>query len=143
MIPAAGRVLGVDWGVNRIGVAISDEIQLIASPLAVLYRRAGRRLPLRDFLTIVETERPVGLVVGLPIDDEGGEGESASAAREMGEVFGSRSQLPVEWVDESFTTAEVVDRLTSRGISPESRREKIDALAAAVMLERWLAGRRP
>lgn len=141
MIPAIGRVLGVDWGVNRIGVAISDETQLLASPLAVLFRRAGRRLPLSDFLTLVENEKPVGMVVGLPIDDEGGEGENAAAAREMGELFSSRSRLPVEWIDESFTTSEVLDRLAARGIAPGSRRDRIDAMAAAVMLERWLAGR--
>lgn len=142
LVPPTGRVLGLDWGVNRIGVAISDETQLLASPLAVLTRRSGKRLPLGDFLTIVETEHPVGLVVGLPLDDEGGESGNAAQARAMGELFAGRSQLPVEWVDESFTTSEVIDRLTSRGISPGSRRDRIDSMAAAVMLERWLAGRR-
>jgi putative Holliday junction resolvase len=141
-IPSTGRILALDWGSTRIGVAISDETQLIASPLAVLRHRVGKRLPLGQFLTICEQEHPVGLVVGLPYDDDGREGPSAAAAREMGNTFAARSGLPVEWLDESFTTAEVIDRLTARGVAPRQRRETVDALAAAVLLERWLDDRR-
>ena len=141
-IPPSGRVLALDWGRSRIGVAITDEIQLLASPLGVLTRRAGKRLPLGAFLTIVEQELPVGLVVGLPFDDEGQMGQSAVQAREMGEMFAVRSGLPLDWRDESFTTAEAEQRLHERGIAPRVRRYDIDALAAAVLLERWIAERR-
>jgi putative Holliday junction resolvase len=127
---------------QRLGLAISDETQLIAAPLAVLRRRAGKRLPLGEFLTIVETERPVGLVVGLPLDDEGQLGPAAQAAREMGDLFAVRSGLPLDWLDESFTTMEAEHRLHERGVSPRTRRTDIDALAAAVLLERWIAERR-
>jgi putative Holliday junction resolvase len=141
-IPPTGRVLGLDWGTSRIGVAISDETQLIATPLGVLRRRPGKRLPLHDFLTIVETEHPVGLVVGLPVDDEGRLGPAAVGAREMGDLFATRSKLPLDWLDESFTTTEAAHRLTERGVAPRTRRTDIDALAAAVLLERWIAERR-
>lgn len=142
-IPVAGRVLALDWGATRIGLAISDETQLIASPLGTLTRRAGKRLPLGQFLDVIERERPVGVVVGLPLDDEGLEGESAQAARAMGEQFATRASLPVNWVDESFSTTETLERLTDRGIAPRRRRESIDAMAAAILLERWLDRRRP
>jgi putative Holliday junction resolvase len=142
-IPPTGRILALDWGASRIGIAISDETQLLASPLAVLPRRAGKRLPLGAFLTIVETEHPVGLVVGLPLGDlYDDETPSLLGAREMGELFAARSGLPVEWVDESFSTAEALERLTARGVAPKSRRDSVDALAAAVVLERWLDARR-
>jgi len=141
-IPSTGRVLALDWGHARIGLAITDETQLLASPLGTLSRRAGKRLPLGPFLDVVERELPVGLVVGLPLDDEGAEGESAQAARAMGERFAARAALPLAWVDESFSTAEVLDRLTARGIAPRQRKEMIDAMAAAVVLERWLEQRR-
>lgn len=141
-IPRHGRVLAVDWGSSRLGLAISDETQLLATPLAVLRRRPGKRLPLGGFLTIVETEHPVGLVVGLPVDDDGLLGEAAMHAREMGDLFATRSNLPIEWLDESFTTTEAAHRLTERGVSPRTRRTDIDALAAAVLLERWIAERR-
>lgn len=141
-IPTLGRVMGLDWGANRIGISVTDESQLIATPLAVLTQRSGKRLPLGKFLSIVETEHPVGLVVGLPLDDEGHLGRSAVAAREMGELFATRSSLPLEWLDESFSTSETLDRLTLRGIAPRTRKHSIDAMAAAILLERWIAHRR-
>lgn len=141
-IPVVGRVLAIDWGQKRIGLALSDETQLLATPFGVLQRRAGKRLPLGEFLTIIETERPVGLVVGLPLDDDGHLGEPAVRAREMGDLFAVRANLPLEWVDESFTTTEAEHRLRERGVAPRHRRDDIDALAAAVLLERWLADRR-
>jgi putative Holliday junction resolvase len=138
-IPATGRVLGLDWGTSRIGVAISDETQLVASPLVTLGRRTGRRLPIGRFLTLVETERPVGLVVGLPLDDESLEGLSATAAREMGRVFAERSKLPVDWIDESFTTARTLAVMAETGSRP--RVGDLDARAAAELLQQWLNAR--
>ncbi len=141
-IPSTGRVLAVDWGTSRIGLAISDEIQMLATPLGTLRRRAGKRLPLRDFLTIIETEHPVGLVVGIPYDDFGVEGASAAHARVMGELFGARSALPVEWIDESFSTVEAHDTMIDTGRTRARRQHEIDAMAAAVALRRWLDRRR-
>jgi len=139
-IPNRGRVLALDWGTSRIGVAISDETQLVASPLDVLTRRAGRRLPLAQFLTIVTRERPVGLVVGLPLDDFGREGNSAIAAREMGVAFAARTYLPLDWVDESFTTADMLATMREMGRRPTQ--QNIDAMAAAELLQRWLDSRK-
>ena len=140
MIPAIGRVLALDWGTSRIGIAISDETQLVATPLDTLTRRAGRRLPLAQFLTIVTRERPVGLVVGLPLDDFGREGDSAIAAREMGVAFAGRSYLPLEWIDESFTTADMLATMREMGRRPTP--QNVDAMAAAELLQRWLDTRR-
>lgn len=140
MIPPTGRVLGLDWGTSRIGVAISDETQLVARPLDVLTRRTGHRLPLAQFLTIVTREKPVGLVVGLPLDDDGRIGDSAAAAREMGVMFAARSSLPVEWIDESFTSARTIETMIEMGRRPTAR--NVDPLAAAQLLQEWLDGRR-
>jgi putative Holliday junction resolvase len=139
-IPPTGRVLALDWGTSRIGVAISDETQLVASPLETLTRRTGRRLPIAPFLTIVTRERPVGLVVGLPLDDDGREGDSALAAREMGVAFAARTYLPLEWIDESFTTARTLT--TQREMGRRPARETVDQLAAAELLQQWLEGRK-
>ena len=138
-IPPTGRVLGLDWGTSRIGVAISDETQLVARPLDVLTRRTGRRLPLSQFLTIVTRETPVGLVVGLPLDDDGRIGDSAAAAREMGLSFATRTYLPVEWVDESFTSAHSIQTMIEMGRRPT--KQNVDPLAAATLLQEWLDGR--
>ena len=140
MIPATGRVLALDWGTSRIGVAISDETQLVASPLDTLTRRTGRRLPVAQFLTLVTRERPVGLVVGLPLDDDGREGDSARAAREMGVAFAARSYLPLEWIDESFTTARTLETMIEMGRRPTT--SNVDRHAAAELLQRGLDTRR-
>lgn len=142
VIPPSGRVLGIDWGTSRIGVAISDETQLVASPLATLRRRAGKRLPMRDFLTIVEREHPVGLVVGLALDDDSAEGTAATAAREMGDVFGAKSGLPLDWTDESFSTVEAQGVMLASGRSRHHRAEHVDSAAAATLLQQWLDRRR-
>jgi putative Holliday junction resolvase len=143
VIPVAGRVLGLDWGTARIGVAISDETQLIASPLAALTRRTGRRLPVGQFLALVERERPVGLVVGIPLGDDGLEGAAGTAAREMGRALAARSGLPLNWIDESFSTADALRYAREAAPrKPESRAGSIDASAAAEILQRWLDGRR-
>lgn len=143
MIPGQGRVLGLDWGTARIGVAISDETQLLASPLATLTRRAGRRLPVAQFLTLIEREHPVGLVVGVPLGDDGLEGAAGTAAREMGRALAARSGLPLDWIDESFTTADALEhaREATRRNST-SGAGGVDASAAAEILQRWLDTRR-
>src|SRR4249920_2680743 len=102
-IPTHGRVLGVDWGEVRIGLALSDETQLLASPLETLSRRPGRRFPMPRFLALVTERRPVGVVVGLPLTGEGAEEESAIAARELGRLIGQRTYLPVEFWDERMS----------------------------------------
>jgi putative Holliday junction resolvase len=139
MIPTTGRVLALDWGSSRIGVAISDETQLVATALETLRYRTGRRLPLAEFLTIVTREHPVGLVVGLPLDDDGRESDSALAARAMGVAFAARTYLPLEWVDESFTTARTL--ATQREMARRPSRDNIDQLAAAELLQQWLDAR--
>ncbi|MGH7592459.1 MAG: Holliday junction resolvase RuvX [Gemmatimonadales bacterium] len=149
-IPAVGRVLALDWGTSRIGVAISDESQLVASPIATLTRRTGRRLPVGKFLTLVERECPVGLIVGLPLDDDGLEGDSGLAARAMGRTLAARAGLPLDWIDESFSTVEVLQHRRDAGavLAPAPRAGKrsaagsIDAAAAAEILQRWLDSRR-
>ncbi|MES2304350.1 MAG: Holliday junction resolvase RuvX [Gemmatimonadota bacterium] len=141
-IPHHGRVLALDWGTARIGLAITDETQLIARPLTTLTRRAGKRPPLGDFLTIVEREKPVGLVVGLPLDDEGAEGESAQAAHAMGALFAERAGLPMDLVDESFSTTTALETITALGKRHRNTRDVVDAIAAAVVLQRWLEMRR-
>jgi putative Holliday junction resolvase len=136
VIPPTGRVLALDWGTSRIGVAISDETQLVATALDTLTRRAGRRLPVAQFLTIVTREKPVGLVVGLPLDDDGREGDSAIAAREMGVAFAARTYLPLEWIDESFTTAQTLATMIEMSRRPT--KQNVDRHAAAELLQQWL-----
>jgi putative Holliday junction resolvase len=142
MIPRTGRLLALDWGEVRIGVAVSDETQLIASPRATLTRRAGKRFPMPAFLALVEAERPVGLIVGLPLTAEGNEEAAARSAREMGTLAAARAELPLDFVDERFSTARALGAIREMEGSTRSRKQDVDALAAAVLLQHFLETRR-
>jgi len=141
-LPVVGRLLAVDWGAIRFGLALSDETQTIASPLATLTRRAGKRFPMPAFLQLVTAHRPVGLVVGLPLTPDGTEGPAAVQARELAGLLGGRTYLPVELVDERVTTARAHAAIREQGGSTRGRREDVDALAATVLLQLFLETRR-
>ena len=141
-LPSIGRLLGVDWGEIRFGLALSDENQILATPLETLVRRAGKRLPMPRFQEILGAHSPVGIVVGLPLELPGGEGESAAAARELAEALARRSGLPLQLWDERMSTARALGLIREQGGSTRGRRNEVDALAAAVMLQNFLDSRR-
>lgn len=141
-LPTVGRLLALDWGEVRIGLALSDESQTLASPLETLTRRAGKRFPMPRFLELLAMHGPVGVVVGLPLTGEGVEGESAAAARTMAASVGTRAGLPVELWDERMSTARALSLIREQGGSTRGRKGDVDALAAAVLLQHYLDARR-
>jgi putative Holliday junction resolvase len=138
----SGRLLGVDWGERRIGLALTDETRTIARPLATLTRRPGKRFPMQQLLAQCAEHGVVGIVVGLPLDEQGEEGAAAAAARQLAADIARRSGLPVELWDERLTTARALRTVREMGGSTRGRKDDVDALAAAVMLQHFLdAGR--
>ena len=142
MIPPQGRVLGIDWGEIRIGIALSDELQMLASPLETLVRRRGKRFPVPRLLELVAAHAPVGVVVGLPLTPAGDEGPSAGEARAVATLVEGRTGLPVELQDERLSTARALRLVREQEGSTRGRREDVDALAAAVLLQGFLDARR-
>ena len=142
-LPTTGRLLAVDWGEKRIGLAISDPTQTLAQPLATLTRRAGRRFPLRAFREHIEAQHPVGVVVGLPLEGEGAEGPAARAARAMGDLIAGSTGLPVVYADERMTSSAARRAITEMGGKTRGREGEVDRLAATVLLQLVLDGRRP
>ncbi len=141
-IPTTGRVFGLDWGSLRFGVATTDETQTIATPLATLVRRAGKRFPMPGFLALVTEHRPVGIVVGLPLTLEGAEEAAAAEARALAQRVAARTALPTLLWDERFSSARAHRIIREQGGSVRGRRGDVDALAAAIMLQQWLESRR-
>ena len=126
----------------RIGLALSDETQTLATPTATLVRRAGKRFPMARLLELAAEHAAVGLVVGLPLTGEGEEGESAIAARQLAEDVVRRSGLPVALWDERMSTARALAAIREQGGRTRGRKEDVDALAAAVLLQHYLDARR-
>jgi putative Holliday junction resolvase len=143
MLPTEGRLIAVDWGEIRIGLALSDDSQILATPLGTLVRRPGKRFPMPPFLELVETHAPVGVVVGLPLTLEGREERSAAAARALAASIARRTGLPHELWDERMSTARALAVVREQGGRTRGRREEVDALAAAVLLQHFLDARRP
>jgi putative Holliday junction resolvase len=140
--PLEGRLLGVDWGERRIGLALSDESQTLAQPLGTLTRRRGKRFPMTELIANVSRHAVVGVVVGLPLEASGDEGEPARAARALAQDIARRAERPVAMWDERFTTARVRRAVHEMGGTPRDRAGDVDALAATLLLQHYLDGRR-
>jgi putative holliday junction resolvase len=131
------RLIGLDPGAKRIGVALSDVQRHIASPYATLLR-VKLKQNAAEIAAIAVREGAGGLVVGLPLDGEQKFGPRAQAARDWAHGLSAATGLPVAMVDESFTTAETHERLIEAGVSRARRDEIIDKMAAAAILQRAL-----
>ena len=132
--------LGIDVGTVRVGVAGSDPTGTIATPLAVLQRQPDSRL-WPQLLAIIAERNPAVLVVGLPMRLDGSEGDVAADAREFAAGLERRTGLPVELVDERFTSAAAERSLIAQGASRRKRRDTVDAVAASLLLQGWLDSR--
>ena len=141
-LPSTGRVLAVDWGERRIGLALSDENRTLAQPLTTLTRRAGKRFPMRELLTLLEHHGVTAIVVGLPLDQDGGEREAATAARALAADIARRSGRPVDMWDERFTTSRALQAVRDMGGATRGRKDDVDALAATLLLQHYLDARR-
>ena len=134
-----GRILAVDWGERRIGLALADESQILAQPLATLTRRAGKRFPMAQLLEAVKKHNVVSIVVGLPLDESGAEGDAAHAARALADdIKGRVGDLEVTMWDERMTTARVLAAIREMGGTTRGRKEDVDAMAAALLLQHYL-----
>jgi putative pre-16S rRNA nuclease len=131
------KLLGVDYGTVRVGLAVTDPERKFAFPLTT-YRR---RTPAEDaafFRELVEAEEIGGLVVGLPVHTNGREGRKAAEARAYGAWLAETTGLPVAYFDERFTTSQAESALWSAGLTHARRKERRDRVAAQIMLQTFL-----
>lgn len=134
-------ILGVDLGKARTGLAVCDCGEILASPLTVISEHNRERL----IEKIAEAARNTGaqlLVVGLPRNMDGSEGESAQNAREMGRMLEAASGLPVKFWDERGTTVTAHGYLNETNVRGKKRKAVVDAVAAVVILQSYLDGKR-
>jgi len=131
------RTLGVDLGRVRIGLALADDVLRTARPLLVVTRRdqAADLAAISEAAREYEVER---VVLGLPLNMDGSEGPSARLARAFAPKLEAALGVPVELHDERLSTFEAEIRLRDQGFSAKDRRSRVDAEAAAVILQGWL-----
>jgi putative Holliday junction resolvase len=128
----------VDYGERRIGLAISDPTGTIASPAGVIVRRAGKRPPVAEIVRRAEALEARGFVVGLPLDGNGDDTPRSREVRSVAEALATRTGLPVELVDERYTTAAALRAIREMGGTTRDRKGDVDALAATVLLQHTL-----
>ena len=130
------RVLGLDVGSKTIGVAVSDDLGMCAHGLKTLARR-GTVADVEQVRAVCKTYETRHIVVGLPYDCEGKEGKRAARVRVLGDALAAAG-FTIDYHDESYSTVAAEDILLEADMSRARRKEVIDRLAAAVILQRWL-----
>lgn len=136
-----GRILALDRGEMRVGVAISDELGMLAHPRPNLDGRRGKIM----FEAIAEMAREddvTRILVGLPLDPKGQDGPAARRAMRFAQEVADATGIEVELVDERMTTVLADRSLRDAGIAKKDRRAKVDGAAAAWLLQGWLDAHR-
>ena len=134
------RILGIDYGTRRIGLAISDPTGSISQPLPALTRRAGKRPPIAAIVQLTTEKEVAEIVIGLPLSLAGDETDWTREVRAFGAKLAERSQLPVAYVDERMTSARAEKTVRSLGLKRSARqqKERVDTTAALLILQAYL-----
>ncbi|NQZ52802.1 MAG: Holliday junction resolvase RuvX [Piscirickettsiaceae bacterium] len=133
----ARTILGFDFGLKNIGVAVGQEITQTANPLTVIKARDG--IPNWDEIKkLLDQWQPNLLVVGLPLNMDDSEQEMTAAARKFGNRLNGRFQIPVEWQDERLSTYEALEQLGIRNKLQANNRDDVDRISAQLILQSWL-----
>jgi putative Holliday junction resolvase len=140
-LPRSGRLAGIDFGTVRIGIAICDPDQVLASPLES-YERKGPEAERAHFCKLVEDERIAGFVVGLPVHASGDESQKSLEAREFGRWLEQTTGRPVEYYDERFTTVQAESLMAQGKLTRKRRKKRVDMLAAQLILSGYLESSR-
>lgn len=134
-------ILGVDLGKARTGLAVCDKGEILASPLAVIQEHNRERL-VEKIACAAQKSHAELLVVGLPRNMDGSEGESAQNARELGKLLEEATGLAVEFCDERGTTITAHGYLNDTNVRGKKRKAVVDAVAATVILQNYIDGKR-
>lgn len=134
------RIMALDIGDARVGVAISDPGERVASPVCVLPAQEVRSCA-RSFKRVLEDWEPELLVSGLPMTLEGEEGPQAQHVRQFAQEVAAGCGLPIEFADERLSSREAKRILREKGLTEKAMRGKVDMIAASIFLQSWLDAR--
>lgn len=131
------RKMGIDYGDVRIGIALSDELCIISSPYEV-YKNKGVDDAINHIDKLIKEFNVDDVVMGLPLNMDGTEGERAKLHRMIGERIAEFSKVRVHFIDERLTSAEAEELLISSGVRREKRKELIDKISAQIILQTYI-----
>lgn len=137
-----GRVMALDVGDRRIGVALSDPTGMLATPLTAVDRIAAKPSDIDEILRIAREQGAESIIVGLPLTLSGAEGDQARSVRGFVADLSARAGLPVDTVDERLSTVQAQRMMRESGSSRSRDRGRLDASAAAVILQAYLDAQR-
>jgi putative Holliday junction resolvase len=136
------RVIALDVGDRRIGVAMSDPTGLLASPLSTITRK-GHGTDVDEVVDLAAQNDVAEILVGMPLSLSGRKGAQAARVTAFADELRSRTDLPVVFVDERYSTVQAERSLRELGVQPSRDRARVDAAAAAVILQSYLDSKRP
>ncbi|MDR1361166.1 MAG: Holliday junction resolvase RuvX [Rickettsiales bacterium] len=146
--PKNGRLLGIDWGAKRTGLAVCDQEWNFVFPREHIitkgqmdkrtngHQSSGMSICPSVLLSIICDERIVGIVIGLPIRSDGSDSDTTRSVRAFAASLAAQTDLPIIFIDETLTSAEAEERQKSNG---KKKKESLDSVAAAVILENAIA----
>ena len=134
--------MALDIGEKRVGIAISDPDERVASPVVVL-PAAEVRSCARSFQRVIDDWEPDLMLCGLPMTLSGEEGPQAQRVREFAADIAQSTGLPIEFADERLSSAQAKRSLREKGLSEKAMRGKVDMIAASLFLQAWLDARLP
>ena len=137
--PISLRLLAIDYGDRRVGLAVSDPSGTIASPAGFIERRRGKRPPIAEMIRRGSQMEVEGYVVGLPLDENGNDTPRSVETRHVAAELEKRTGLPVRLVDERYTTAAALRAVREMGGSTRGRKGDVDAIAATLLLQHALS----
>ncbi|HKK33802.1 MAG TPA: Holliday junction resolvase RuvX [Desulfomicrobiaceae bacterium] len=134
------RYLGIDFGLKRVGLALTDPSGTMAFPYKTLHRTTRRQF-FEDLLAVMDQEKVEGVVLGLPLDLEGRETETTRQVINFKNSLARRTDLPIYLVNEALSSFEAEQTLTSTGMKKKKQKPVLDQMAAIIILESFLASR--
>ncbi len=137
-VPAGGRIIAIDPGTKRCGIAICDELRVTTRPLPFIDRRSWKKLLLHTKQLVAEYDA-AALVIGLPLESDGSESPMSAEARKLARNFSLSLDIPVFLQDERSTSYEAKSRLWERGVGLKESRKMVDSEAASIILSDFLS----
>ena len=131
------RYLAIDYGDKRVGIAVTDPLKMFTIPFATIENKSDKYV-FTELLNLLKSQKVERIIVGLPLNVEGGDSIKTKEVREFYQKLTQQTDLPLYWWDERYSTCEANDFLKQKGISWKDSKDKVDQIAAAVILKSYL-----